>query len=440
MTQSAGLRPSAMGTAELVAIEDDPSDQLLLREILDNGKVVGMRLRLADSLSAGEALIGPETLCVLLDNVMPDGLGLDIIERIREHWPDIALIMMTGSGDEMTSVEALKKGADDYLPKSKMTPTRLADTILDAVDKKKLAQTVRAKNDELSLLVQLMDSAEDMLFVVDCSRDAIVQANVATKRALANFGSEDQLHAIPVSRLFKSGYAGWAALKNLLNRGSPARYETVVNSGGFQGRPVEVSARLVFQSGTQFVIGVARDISGQKRLQAELLENASIDPQTELPTLSALRLQLEARHLAEPADESDWLLIGVGSASEDSTLASGNSLLDAHVRVRLAEVVSQFANLHQGHPCSVSPKVVVVAVPEVDPDQSQALLQGLRAELDRQLSPDSEADAMISTAAMAAVRTPLSKLIQGRPIEVLQSLLTLPGARRDTVLIEALGK
>ena len=422
---------SSSGSAELVVIDDDPADLLLLREILDRGEVVGMSMRQSDSLMGGEALIGDETLCILLDNVLPDGLGMDVIERIREKWPNVALIMMTGSGDEMTSVEALKKGADDYLPKSHMTPSRLADTILAAVDKKKLARAMRTKNDQLALLAHLMDSAEDMLFVVDAAQEIIVRANAATRRALGLDDEDGASFAAPVSRLFSSGYAAWFALKDLLNRGSPARFESTINSHGYLGRPVEIVARLVFVAGTQYVVGVARDISAQKRLQADLMESASIDPQTELPTLNALMLQLKARQASAAEPDQSWLMIAIG------TLASNRSqtAMESYWRVRVAKVLSEFSDLHNGHPGVLGPDEFVVAIPEVEADQTPARLAGLRAELDRVVAQASDELTQGAKVGLSAIRIPLSNITESDVPESLNRALMAQGARRSPVPI-----
>ena len=68
------MNPSSTSpAAELVVIDDDPTDLLLLRELLDHGNAVGMVLSEASTLEAGAALIGAQTLCVVIDNELPDG-------------------------------------------------------------------------------------------------------------------------------------------------------------------------------------------------------------------------------------------------------------------------------------------------------------------------------------------------------------------------------
>lgn len=54
---------------------------------------------------------------VVADLNLPDGSGLDLVVGVRERELPIALVMLTGSGDERSAVAALKAGVDDYLQK-----------------------------------------------------------------------------------------------------------------------------------------------------------------------------------------------------------------------------------------------------------------------------------------------------------------------------------
>ncbi len=54
---------------------------------------------------------------VLLDLKLPDGNGLDLLEQIKVHQPDVQIIMLTGHGTIESAIEAMKLGAFDYLTK-----------------------------------------------------------------------------------------------------------------------------------------------------------------------------------------------------------------------------------------------------------------------------------------------------------------------------------
>jgi PAS domain S-box-containing protein/putative nucleotidyltransferase with HDIG domain len=62
---------------------------------------------------------------VLTDLRLPDGSGMDLLAYIREKALPLAVVILTGSGDEEVVVSALKAGADDYVVKSGNYLTRL---------------------------------------------------------------------------------------------------------------------------------------------------------------------------------------------------------------------------------------------------------------------------------------------------------------------------
>ena len=62
---------------------------------------------------------------VLVDMYLPDGTGLDLLNHIRENRLPLAVVMVTGTGDEDTAVAALKVRADDYVVKRKNYIDRL---------------------------------------------------------------------------------------------------------------------------------------------------------------------------------------------------------------------------------------------------------------------------------------------------------------------------
>jgi DNA-binding NtrC family response regulator len=62
---------------------------------------------------------------VLADLVMPVMDGLALLEHARQHYPEVSVILMTGFGTIETAVEAMKRGAEDYLTKPFDTETVL---------------------------------------------------------------------------------------------------------------------------------------------------------------------------------------------------------------------------------------------------------------------------------------------------------------------------
>lgn len=69
---------------------------------------------------------------LLVDLRLPDGSGLDLLIEVRKQALPIAVVILTGSGNEETAVSALRVGADDYLTKSTNYRDHLATVIKSA--------------------------------------------------------------------------------------------------------------------------------------------------------------------------------------------------------------------------------------------------------------------------------------------------------------------
>jgi FixJ family two-component response regulator len=96
-------------------IDDDPSArQGLARLIRAAGHTVRLCTSAREFLDAGPPA-GPG--CLVLDVRMPEVSGLDLQERLAREDDPMPIIFITGHGDIPMSVQAMKQGAVDFLPK-----------------------------------------------------------------------------------------------------------------------------------------------------------------------------------------------------------------------------------------------------------------------------------------------------------------------------------
>jgi two-component system response regulator AtoC len=86
---------------------------------------------------------GDEPVAVLLDLVMPGMDGLALLARIRQSHPAVPVIIVSTLGQAKTVVEAMRKGADDYLTKPFEEP-ELDLTLERVLEKERLRDEVRA--------------------------------------------------------------------------------------------------------------------------------------------------------------------------------------------------------------------------------------------------------------------------------------------------------
>jgi len=98
-----------------VLIIEDEGDMCLLLNILLNGK--DMELDHVKSIAAAKKYLEQEKPSViLLDNKLPDGFGVDFISFIKENYPDVRIIMISGFDGAAKDV-AIENGADLFLEK-----------------------------------------------------------------------------------------------------------------------------------------------------------------------------------------------------------------------------------------------------------------------------------------------------------------------------------
>ncbi|MBI5521541.1 MAG: response regulator [Desulfarculus sp.] len=76
---------------------------------------------------------------VLLDLKMPGMDGLEVLKRIKQSWPQVLVIVITGFATVETAIEAMKLGAYDFIPKP-FQPDQLRLTVNRAIERLRLSQ------------------------------------------------------------------------------------------------------------------------------------------------------------------------------------------------------------------------------------------------------------------------------------------------------------
>ncbi|HEU5410326.1 MAG TPA: sigma-54 dependent transcriptional regulator [Candidatus Acidoferrales bacterium] len=102
--------------ASTVLIVDDEDSALQL--CADIAREAGLRVRTATTTEQALDLLDElPTDIVITDLRVPELGGLEMLRRIREHYPEISVLMLTQYGTIETAVEATKMGAADYVTK-----------------------------------------------------------------------------------------------------------------------------------------------------------------------------------------------------------------------------------------------------------------------------------------------------------------------------------
>lgn len=103
-------------SAPIVLIIDDEPD---IRELLAiTLRRMDIQVRAAQDLARARSLLREETIhLVLTDMKLPDGDGLDLVDYIQEHYPNLPVAVITAHGNMDAAIRALKNGAFDFVAK-----------------------------------------------------------------------------------------------------------------------------------------------------------------------------------------------------------------------------------------------------------------------------------------------------------------------------------
>ncbi len=123
----------------IYVVDDDEHLRMLLCRWLERAGFEVCPLN--DGVVCLEALEEEIPAAVCLDLNMPGLSGLETLERIREHNPSLPIIVLTADATAGTAVEAMKRGAHDYLTKP-LDETKLLTTLRNAVEHGRLSLRV----------------------------------------------------------------------------------------------------------------------------------------------------------------------------------------------------------------------------------------------------------------------------------------------------------
>lgn len=126
--------------AKVLIIDDERAIRRALREILEYEKYKIDEAE--DGLNALDLLQKGSYDLIFSDIKMPKMDGLELLAKIQELHPETPIIMISGHGNIETAVEAIKKGAFDFIEKP-IDLNRLLVTARNALDKKSLVQETK---------------------------------------------------------------------------------------------------------------------------------------------------------------------------------------------------------------------------------------------------------------------------------------------------------
>jgi len=137
----------------ILLVDDEPEFARIFQISLRAEKRLSFVIETAGSLqSALQCLQERSFHLILLDLGLPDSQGLGTFEKIVAAHPEIACVILSGTDDEALSLEAVKKGAQDYVVKGEIRGEMLARILTYALERHHQKQKIEELNEHLEKL------------------------------------------------------------------------------------------------------------------------------------------------------------------------------------------------------------------------------------------------------------------------------------------------
>ena len=250
----------------VLLIEDNPGDARFIVEMLKEADGNGFTVECAARLSVGlETLRSNPAEVVLLDLSLPDSQGLETFIRFQSKFPKLPVVILTGTNDEETAVQAAHAGAQDYFVKGTIAGPVLARSLKYAIERKKAQETIRRQGDQYAALIS---TTSDGYWHFDCAgklldvNDTYCQMSGYSRNELLHMRIDDLEGGESHEKLL-------AHIQQIVAKGFD-RFETQHRKKNGELFDVEISATSLQATG-QF-LSFARDITWRKRAEDALTQ------------------------------------------------------------------------------------------------------------------------------------------------------------------------
>lgn len=135
---------------KILLFEDNIGDADLIEDMINEFSDFSYEILIVETLEDGLDLLKKQAFdVILLDLGLPDSDGIDTFLDVQEERPEIPIIILTGLNHGKIGINAVKKGAQDYLIKGQVSTEILKRSIRYSIERKKSAEKIKRFTDTL---------------------------------------------------------------------------------------------------------------------------------------------------------------------------------------------------------------------------------------------------------------------------------------------------
>ena len=183
---------------KLLLIEGDPADAKVIQAALADVRYGPFDVESVRQLSDAYERLGKEGIgAVLVDLFLPDSQGIETFNKLLLAAPHVPILVLSGPGDEDIAMQALQRGAQDYLLKGELTSHSLSRALHNMIERKAVEEALFIEKERAQVT---LNSIGDAVLSTDISGNVTYLNHAA--ESLTGWSQEEALRR-PVAEVFR---------------------------------------------------------------------------------------------------------------------------------------------------------------------------------------------------------------------------------------------
>jgi diguanylate cyclase (GGDEF)-like protein/PAS domain S-box-containing protein len=183
---------------KLLLIEGDPADAKVIQAALADARCGLFDVESVRQLSDAYERLGKEGIgAVLVDLFLPDSQGIETFDKLLLAAPHVPILVLSGPGDEDIAIQALQRGAQDYLLKGELTSHSLSRALRNMIERKAVEEALFIEKERAQVT---LNSIGDAVLSTDISGN-VTYLNLAAE-SLTGWSREEASRR-PVAEVFR---------------------------------------------------------------------------------------------------------------------------------------------------------------------------------------------------------------------------------------------